>query len=204
MSTEKKSAPVRPYSGELTPVQAASAIRAARLNALDLADTAAILFQLMRFAHSVALSILSIEESAKRELIMNIFLGFERDSARLWKAYRQHRAKTSKLNYTIEGRVRANFPDVDPADARSIGELGPTPDELEMAKQQALYSDCLQGPSGVVIHGPGDHDWRHYAWGRFCEAKTLAESLRDYPPADGNRRMRGSAAEAQSVGQHGR
>lgn len=184
MSDKKKPESTRQYSGRLTAVQAALAIRAARLNALDLVDSAEILLQLKRFAHSVTLSILSIEESAKRELVMNIFLGFKRDIAPLWKAYRKHQAKTSKLNFTIEGRVRANFPDMDPADARAIGELGPTPDDLEMAKQHALYSDCLQGPSGVVIQEPGDYDWRHYAWERFCEARALAGALRDYPPEE--------------------
>jgi AbiV family abortive infection protein len=173
----------QPYSGGLTPAQASSAIQAARLAALELADSAKILFNLKRFAHSSAFSTLAIEEFAKRELIQRIFLGFaEDDRPSLWKAYRQHRAKTSSLNPGIEGRIRANFPDMDPAEARKIGELGPTPEDLEIAKQRAIYSDCLQASSGLFIHCPVAVEWREIAWERLCEAKALAASMRDYPP----------------------
>jgi AbiV family abortive infection protein len=73
---------VKPYSGELTAIQAASAMQAARMNALDLMDTAAILHDLKRFAHSVLFSTLAIEEAGKLPIILSIFLGFTRDHSR--------------------------------------------------------------------------------------------------------------------------
>jgi hypothetical protein len=51
--SDKREAPIaKPYLGPLTCTDAANGIRAARLNALDLLDTAYILFTLKRFAHS--------------------------------------------------------------------------------------------------------------------------------------------------------
>jgi AbiV family abortive infection protein len=134
-------------------VDAANAIRAARINALDLVDTAELLFTLKRFAHSVAFSILAIEEGAKLAILKTIFLELEpdKDRSKLWKEYRSHRAKTTFLNPIIEGRIRAEFPKIPPDAAKKSGELGPTPNDLETTKQLALYSDCFDN-GGFVSH----------------------------------------------------
>ena len=71
------------YHGELTPVHSATAMQAARLNALDLLDTAEMLFYFKRHAHSVAFSILSIEEAGKLVYLQLVFLGFGGKRARL-------------------------------------------------------------------------------------------------------------------------
>ena len=97
---------LKPYSGKLTAIQAASAMQAARMNALDLMDTAAILHDLKRFPHSVFFSTLAIEEAGKLPVILSIFLGFNEARSNLWRAYRQHRAKTLGLNISVEARVR--------------------------------------------------------------------------------------------------
>jgi len=62
---ERKQNGSKQYSGDLDIHQAASAMQAARLNSVDLLDTADVLFTLKRFAHSVPFSILAIEESGK-------------------------------------------------------------------------------------------------------------------------------------------
>lgn len=172
-----------PYRGGLTPAQAATAMQAARLNALDLLDTAEILFDLKRFAHSVAFSILAVEEASKSPLLLYILLGFiNKDD--LWPSYRTHRAKTRFLNPGIQARIRAEFPEVPPEIAKDLGERGPTPDDLEIEKQRAFYSDCLKAAGRVQVHLPRNVDWRHIAWDRLCEARALVTPLRDYSPEE--------------------
>jgi AbiV family abortive infection protein len=180
---EDASAPV-PYTGDLTPVDAANAIRAARLNALDLLDTAEILHTHKRFAHSVAFSTLAIEEAAKIAILIMIFLGLVEDRSKLWKSYRSHRAKTNWLNPAIESRVRATFPQIPREAAKKIGERGPSPDQLETSKQRAVYSDCLSASGRFVCHLPNLVEWRNQAWERLCEAQAVTLSLRDYPPKE--------------------
>jgi AbiV family abortive infection protein len=184
MSDNRETSPAKPYLGGLTSIDAANAIRAARLNALDLLDTADILFTLKRFPHSMAFSILAIEEAAKTALVLMIFLELGEDRSKLWKAYRAHRAKTTWLNPAIESRVRATFPQIPRDTAKEIGELGPTPDQLEASKQRAFYSDCLDVSGEFLAHLPSLAHWRKEAWDRLCEARAVTLALRDYPPPE--------------------
>jgi AbiV family abortive infection protein len=184
MLEEESTQESKPYAGDLTAMEAASAMQAARFNARDLLETAEILYDLKRFAHSIVLSTLAIEEAGKVPLLQAIFLGFGGDRSKLWKAYRQHQAKTQTLNPGIYARVRAVLPEVPPNAAKEIGMSGPTPRELETAKQKALYSDCVQLPEGFVCHLPRNLDWRQEAWDRLCEAQVLVFHLRDYPPEE--------------------
>ena len=159
-------------------------MQAARWNALDLMDTAEILYNLKRFAHSVFFFTLAIEEAGKLPQILAIFLGFSGERSKLWQAYRQHRAKTRELNLSIEARVRVNFPQIPDPDVKEIGRAGPTPDELEFAKQLAVYSDCLEEAGEMVCHLPRNTEWRTTAWERLCEAQAIIHALRDYPPEE--------------------
>ncbi len=106
MTSKQNVAMFGPYTGELAPVDAANAIRAARLNAMDLLDTAELLFTLKRFPHSMAFSTLAIEESSKQSIIMAILFSEEPRRSRAWKSYRNHLAKTQDLNKAVEGRIR--------------------------------------------------------------------------------------------------
>jgi AbiV family abortive infection protein len=169
------------YQGGLDAFQAASAIQSARHNALDLLDTAETLFQLKRFAHAAAFSILAIEEAGKLPIIFRLFLGTG-TANELWRDYRSHRAKTATLNVGIEARIRATFPQLPPEQARDFAKVGPTPDDLELTKQRAIYSDCLQGRDGYACHLPRMADWRNQAWERLCEARAIVDGCRDYPP----------------------
>ncbi|HKW62653.1 MAG TPA: AbiV family abortive infection protein [Candidatus Acidoferrum sp.] len=183
-SQNKKALAIR-YEGELTAIDAANAIRAARLNAIDLFDTAEILFTLKRFPHSMAFSTLAIEESSKPTVLLSIFCA-EDDQQRIkgWKSYRSHLAKTADLNKAIESRIRVTFPQIPREEAKRIGEAGPTPKELEYNKQLAVYSDCVTESAGFVCHCPGVSEWRQLAWERLCEAQALVHALRDRPPGE--------------------
>jgi AbiV family abortive infection protein len=172
------------YSGDLTPVDAANAIRSARLTALDLTDTAEILFTLKRFQHSAAMSILAIEEASKLSVVLMIFLEMGGDRKKHWKSYRNHRAKTAWLNPVIESRVRATFPQIPREEARKAAEAGPTPNDLESSKQHALYSDCFEVSGKFVAHCPNLAEWRAIAWDRMWEAKAMTSGMRDYQPAE--------------------
>jgi AbiV family abortive infection protein len=178
---QRKQNGYKQYAGELDIHQAASAMQAARLNSVDLLDTADILFNLKRFAHSVPFSILAIEESGKLVILQAILLGLA-DRAKLWRSYRLHRSKTENLNVGIMGRVRATFPAISLDEAREIAARGPTPEDLETAKQRAVYSDCIDDSGGVVCHLPRNVDWRQEAWERLCEARAIVLAPRDRSP----------------------
>lgn len=75
MSEKESAQEPKAYVGALSAAQAAAAMQAARMNALDLMDTADILFSLKRFAHSVAFATLAVEEAGKLSLLLAILLG---------------------------------------------------------------------------------------------------------------------------------
>jgi len=172
------------YVEQLSPEQAATAMQAARMNAVELMDTADILFTLKRFPHSVAFSTLAIEEAGKVVILQSIFLGVGGQILSLWKSYRQHRAKTRTLNIGILGRVRAEYPEIPLDEAKEIAGRGPTPNEIETAKQRAIYSDCLETSGTFMCHLPKNVDWRQQAWERLCEARAIVLRLRDRTPEE--------------------
>jgi AbiV family abortive infection protein len=174
---------VKSYRGDLTAVQAANAIRAARLNALELLDTAEILADLKRFAHAMAFATLAIEEASKVPIVFSNFLGLV-DRRKSWEDYRSHRAKTTDLDIAIYGRIRAHFPKINPEKAAAIADDGPTPDQLEEWKQLAVYSDCLETEIGFTSHLPSLAEWRELAGDRLAEAKALVYGLRDRTPPE--------------------
>ncbi len=137
-----------------------------------------------RFAHSVAFSILAIEEAGKLAILQKIFLGLGGDRSLLWRSFRQHRAKTESLNLGIQARVRATFPDIPLERAQEIAARGPTPGELETSKQRAIYSDCLEHSGSFVCHLPKNIDWRQEAWERLCEARAIVLAPRDRSPEE--------------------
>lgn len=170
------------YLGSLDSASAAAALQAARLNALELLETAEILYKLKRFPHSMAFSILSIEEAGKRPILQTILLTGTEQLGSLWRSYRQHQAKTATLNVGIESRIRATFPYIPRDQAKALAERGPTPEELEISKQEAIYSDCLDREGEFHCHLPDTVDWHELAWHRLCEARSLVRSPRDLSP----------------------
>ena len=172
----------KPYSGPLNPVDGANAIRAARLNAIDLVESAELLYTLKRFAHSMVFSTLAIEEAAKSSILFRLVLSDPSQHAKLWKSYRSHRAKTWYLNPAVGARARAVFPQISADQAEAIGKSGPSPEEVEYNKQMAVYSDCKEIDGKFISHLPQLSEWRVLAWERLCEAQTLVGGLRDRTP----------------------
>jgi AbiV family abortive infection protein len=174
----------KPYFSAVDTRQAAAAMQAARLNSIDLLDTADILHSLKRFPHSVFFSILAIEEAGKLAILQALLHGFE-DQSKLWKSYRSHRAKTESLNLGIFARIRATFPAISLDEAHAIAARGPTPDDLEEEKQRAVYSDCLDiAGKGFTAHLPQNAEWREAAWNRLCEARAIVLAPRDRSPEE--------------------
>ena len=157
-------------------------MQAARVNARDLLDTARMLHDRGRFAHSTAFSILALEEAGKHQILMMLFLNIGGTRDELWQAYRRHTSKTAGLNFAIELRTRAVFPEIDPKTAQEVGEAGPDPRDLDATKQLALYSDCFGSADGPNIHLPRNLGWETEAEHRLADAHALVNYLRDYPP----------------------
>lgn len=157
-------------------------MQAARLNALDLLASAETLYQQGHFQHSTALSILAIEEIGKLPLLQAIFLAEPLERKALWRSYRQHRSKTERLPIAIESRIRITFPEIDAETAKQIADDGPTPTDLDLQKQLALYSDFLENDGETICHLPRNVDWQQQALNRMWEAKATIEEMRDRTP----------------------
>jgi len=126
---------------KLSAQEVADGLLAADQNARRLLDDAELLLREKRFASSLALSILSIEESGKKYVLRRIALVQDQKQLKeYWRDFRSHRAKNSiwilpKL--VMEG-------------ARTLLDLGPALDksgdhtaELDSLKQIAIYTDFL-------------------------------------------------------------
>jgi AbiV family abortive infection protein len=171
---------LQPYRGTLSATDCATAIQAARLNARELFKTAKLLFDQGRYAHSLAFSVLAIEETGKQNILMALFLGLD-EPEKAWADYRAHTAKTALFNFAIEQRVMAEFPQVEARFAKQVATSGPKPEDLDAAKQLTLYSDCFLSPEGPAVHFPMNIDWREKAEHLLVEAQVLVNYMRDYP-----------------------
>jgi len=170
-----------PYEGELTPLLVSTASQAAILNAAELITSADILFRSKRYPHAVALAILAIEECGKPAILIGYFLsGGGRNP---WKQYRHHKSKTQLLNFGIATLANKYFPDMSEEVKEQI-EQGPTPSILEIAKQRALYSDCVIEAGEPHCHIPKDRDWKVEARDRLSEARSLAHHYRHHSPEE--------------------
>jgi len=174
-----------PYFGILTPKDAATAIQAARLNALDLLSSAKLLHDQKHFNHSTALCVLALEEAGKVQILMSILTGVtgtDQSCESLWRAYRRHTAKTERFNFAIEIRAGVHFPEMEEEKLTEIGASGPTPEDLDAIKQLGLYSDCFKSPEGVAVHLPCNLDCSERSRVLLGEATVVITSLRDYTP----------------------
>lgn len=182
--TQKQVITIRPYTKKLTADQTAAAMQAANWNAKELLESAEILFENKRFPHSMAYSILAIEETGKLPILQSIYMGVGEQFSKQWKLYRQHKAKTETLNMAIYARIRAEFPNVSESESKAIAIDGPSPEQLENDKQKAIYSDCYSIDGEFVCHLPQKVNWERLAWERLCEARAVILSLRDKTPEE--------------------
>lgn len=172
------------YSGPLSPLDAATVIQAARLNAIDLLETAKLLQDKGRYCHSIAFSVLALEEAGKAQLVLSLLIGDASNSKELWKAYRRHTEKSALFNFAIEMRAAVHFPKLSSEELKKIKEAGPTPEDLDAAKQLAVYSDCFSSPEGPAVHLPRNLDCKERCEQLVTEATVLVSYLRDYPPEE--------------------
>ncbi len=172
------------FKGYLKPTEAASAIQAARLNAIDLLQTARLLHSHGRYPHSLAFSILALEEAGKVQIVMAMVMGLMETPAELWRDYRHHKAKTEFFNFAIEMRAGATFPQLSQNFLTRVRDAGPTPEDLDATKQLTLYSDCFVSPEGPAVHLPKNVDWKRQCEQLLVEAGILVGYLRDYQSAE--------------------
>lgn len=171
-----------PYSGKLDATSAATGMQAARLNAIDLLRSSKLLFQARQYRHSVAFSVLAIEEAAKVPIIQSIFLKVG-DASEKWKGLRQHIYKGKFLNPAIVSLAKATFPELDEETMAKVSQ-GPTPEDLDATKQLSLYSECFEAPGGPAWHLPKNLNSSDQARRWLAEAESMVSGLRDYPPEE--------------------
>jgi hypothetical protein len=114
-----------------------------------------------------------MEEAGKVPLIMSIFLLGQ--SAERWKEYSSHPAKTRHVNYGISLQIKVQFPNLPNGSAETIGNLGPTPEVLEKAKQRSVYSDCLTVKGKCHGHKPNAIDWRSLRMSSAMQRSLLTD-----------------------------
>jgi len=130
------------FNNKLNIKLAVKAINAAILNAKSLYEDAEILFNNKKYARSISLSILSIEEAGKPSILRNIILETEDiEIKKLWKSYRKHYDKN--LMWIL--------PDLYKNGARKLEELKKVVDKnsdhsktLDNLKQLCFYSDIFE------------------------------------------------------------
>lgn len=129
------------YNNKLDAKSAAEGIRLAKENAKRLLDDAELLFENGRIERSVALAILSIEESGKSSIIRSILLTDDaKDLKKEWQNYRKHTAKN--LSWIL--------PELVSKGARNLEEFRPIFNSendhgqvLDNLKQLSFYTDVF-------------------------------------------------------------
>lgn len=129
------------YRSRLTFAQVAEGMTRALENAARLAEDAQSLFDQNRIPSSVALAILSIEESGKVSILRQMVTAEdEKGHQQLWKAYRSHNKKN----------ILWLFGELVQQGARSLDEFrllvdpdSDHPDILDQLKQLCIYTDCF-------------------------------------------------------------
>ncbi|MFC6379858.1 AbiV family abortive infection protein [Tatumella terrea] len=130
----------------------AEGINAARSNATRLVADAKSMFELERYPTSVALSILSIEESGKPAILRQLSIALEEEHvATAWSDFRTHKKKnimTSFEDFLESGARRIN--DFQPI----LGSKNPAPANVDKLKQDSLYTNF---DDGRKWHLPENH-----------------------------------------------
>lgn len=132
---------LKQYKDRLNPSQVADGINAANKNAERLYLDAKLLFENSRYPSSIALSILSVEESGKASILRGLSLSVSgKELKGNWKRYRNHRAKNTHwiaLDLMLGGAKNLEgISQVEDPDSEH-------PEILEQLKQVAFYTDCL-------------------------------------------------------------
>jgi len=128
---------------QLTNKQIADGINTAAANAARLAADAESMFNLERYPTSVALAILSIEESGKPAILRQLSVAIDESHVNTaWKDFREHKKKN----------IMSSFESMFSSGARNINDFIPmflstnnAPTNLDKLKQDALYCNYVNG-----------------------------------------------------------
>ena len=129
------------YTGQLSSSEIAEGMNAATRNAERLANDARLLFEADRYASSLSLAILSIEESGKHHVLRELALARnDKERKECWRDYRSHTKKNvlwPLFEKFLKGARRAqDFLPLFDADADH-------PFVLDKMKQISMYTDCF-------------------------------------------------------------
>jgi AbiV family abortive infection protein len=142
VTTQRNKSKLEQYAGPLSAAEIAAGMNAATQNAERLARDAKLLLDNERYASSLALSILSIEESGKCRVLRGLALARdEKELRESWREYRSHVKKNQLwplIETFLKGARRAQ-------DFRPL--LEPDADHpyvLDKVKQISMYTDCYK------------------------------------------------------------
>ena len=138
---DKDSATFTQYKGNLSPKQITDGMNAAVANAKQLRKDAVLLHKHGRFARSVSLSILSVEESGKIPILRQLSIATDGKQLKdCWKRYRKHTEKNVMIEFPDlvgdGGRVLEDFLVLFNGQSR-------IPRTCDQLKQIGFYTDCL-------------------------------------------------------------
>ena len=129
------------YFGKLDPEKAAEGINLAIENSQRLLKDAEILFEHERYSSSVALAILSIEESGKVPIIKGVLLEEDdKQRAKEWKSFRNHLQKNNQ--WILPELVSKGSNTLDEL-KKMFSEEAKHPKVLNVLKQISLYTECV-------------------------------------------------------------
>jgi len=131
----------------MSPLDTATIIQAARINAVDLLETAKLLRNEERYPHSFVFGVLALEEAGKVEMALALLLGLGPAPNELWRSYRQHTAKTSLTNFAIVMRAGVLIPDLSTEVLERLRN-GPSP-KTSMRTSSSRYTAIASSPAGA-------------------------------------------------------
>lgn len=162
------------YKDKLDFKSAAKGIKLANENAESLIQDAELLFKNKRFERSVALSILSIEESGKPSIIRSILLADDqKELKKEWQNYRRHTAKN--LTWISPELIFNGARKLE--DFRDIFDKGKDHGQvLDNLKQLSLYTDIFSKRKWSI---PKDIIDEELAKGILSVAKIMSKNKSD-------------------------
>jgi AbiV family abortive infection protein len=129
------------YFGKLDSEKAAEGINLAIENSQRLLKDAEILFEQESYSSSVALAILSIEESGKVPIIRRVLLEEDdKQRAKEWKSFRNHLQKNNQ--WILPDLVSKGSNTLDEL-KKMFAEEAEHPKILNVLKQISLYTECV-------------------------------------------------------------
>jgi AbiV family abortive infection protein len=137
------------YKGPLTSGEIAFCSKATKFNAESLLMASELLFNNGHYSGSVALSIVSIEESSKPSILL-FDIGMsetEEELIKAWRCFRSHSEKNPFWQYSEFARFWSHK---DPNLAPLLVTSGITPKSLDSVKQNALYFDVHKEKTWMV------------------------------------------------------